>query len=248
MSLHEPYVVSLIPARSGSKGILNKNLSLLGGKSLLAWSISASLKSASISRTIVSTDSEEYAELARGLGAEVPFLRPDSISQDKSTDYEFVSHALSYFQGENSIPDLIAHLRPTTPFRNPVKLNEAIAAGLKNENKATALRSVHEMSESAYKSFELSENGNLVSTFTKLSELDNANNGRQSFASTYSPNGYVDLLFPAFIRDFHLLHGNRVFPINTDFSIEIDDEDNLVLAEAMLALNPDIYKRLFEEN
>ena len=93
MSPHKPYVVALIPARSGSKGVANKNLRTLQGKSLLEWSIRAAKESQQITRTLVSTNSNDYANLAKEVGAEVPFLRPESISQDKSSDFEFVKHA-----------------------------------------------------------------------------------------------------------------------------------------------------------
>ena len=121
MSLYKPYVVALIPARSGSKGVANKNLRTLQGKSLLEWSVRAAKESQQITRTVVSTNSNDYANLAKEVGAEVPFLRPESISQDKSSDFEFVKHALDFFDDEGHIPDLIVHLRPTTPFRDPKK-------------------------------------------------------------------------------------------------------------------------------
>ena len=110
-------VVALIPARAGSKGVPGKNIRLLGGYSLLAWSIAASLKTKSIDRVIVSTDSEEYATLARELGADVPFLRPAELSGDRSTDYDFVLHSLNWLRENSSEPDYIVHIRPTTPFR-----------------------------------------------------------------------------------------------------------------------------------
>lgn len=119
MSQVNPYVVALIPARSGSKGVQNKNLRLLQNRSLLEWSVGAANESQLISRIVVSTNSFDYAQAAKQAGAEVPFLRPESISQDKSTDLEFVKHALDFFSTEGKTPDLIIHLRPTTPFRDP---------------------------------------------------------------------------------------------------------------------------------
>ena len=109
-------VISIIPARSGSKGIPNKNLKEVGGKSLLEWSIKASLKTRGINRTIVSTDSEEYALLAIEMGAEVPFLRPKELAQDSSPDLDFIRHTLASLAEMNARPDLNVHLRPTTPF------------------------------------------------------------------------------------------------------------------------------------
>jgi N-acylneuraminate cytidylyltransferase len=245
MSLHKPYVVALVPARSGSKGIKDKNLQTLHHKSLLDWSIRAGSETQGISRVVVSTNSREYAEVAKKAGAEVPFLRPDSISHDKSTDLEFVSHALAYFSSEGQIPDLIVHLRPTTPFRNPKIMDQAISDGLERITGVTSMRSVHEMSESAYKSFEIGESGNLISAFSKSNELDPANVGRQSFPKTYSPNGYIDILYPDLILDSGLLHGNNVSPIITENTIEIDSEHELRMAQALVSMNPEIFTRIF---
>jgi N-acylneuraminate cytidylyltransferase len=245
MSQVNPYVVALIPARSGSKGVQNKNLRLLQNRSLLDWSICAAIESQVISRIVVSTNSVDYAQAAKQAGAEVPFLRPESISQDKSTDLEFVKHALDFFHTEGKIPDLIIHLRPTTPFRDPKIMDQAISDGFKRKEGATSMRSVHEMSESAYKSFELGESGNLVSTFSRSHELDPANAGRQSFPKTYSPNGYIDLLYPDFILNSGILHGNNALPIITENTIEIDSEPELNMAQALIAMNPVIFTRIF---
>ena len=84
--------IAIIPARSGSKGIKNKNLKKLGNHPLLAYSIAAAKLAVKIDRVIVSTDSEIYADVAISYGAEVPFLRPKDLSKDKSTDFEFMFH------------------------------------------------------------------------------------------------------------------------------------------------------------
>jgi CMP-N,N'-diacetyllegionaminic acid synthase len=245
MSLNKPYVVALIPARSGSKGITNKNLRTLRDRSLLDWSICAARESNEISRIVVSTNSSEYAEVAKKAGAEVPFLRPTLISQDKSTDLEFVKHALDFFSREGEVPDLVVHLRPTTPFRDPKVMDRVVSDGLKRKKGVTSMRSVHEMSESSYKSFEIGESGNLVSVFSRIGELDSANAGRQTFPKTYSPNGYIDLLFPDIILGSGLLHGNNVSPIITENTIEIDSEADISLAQALVSMNSVIFTRIF---
>ena len=89
-----PSIVALIPARAGSKGVPHKNIRKLGEHSLIGWSIAACNAASSICRTIVSTDSDEYARISREIGAEVPFLRPAEFSGDRSTDYDFIKHAL----------------------------------------------------------------------------------------------------------------------------------------------------------
>ena len=145
-------VVALIPARAGSKGLPNKNVCELGGHPLLTWTIAACRKTANINRVIVSTDSPDYAALSIAEGAEAPFLRPAEISGDQSTDYEFIVHALDWLAGRGEEPDYVVHMRPTTPLRDPRLVEAAVQAFIKAPH-ATAMRSVHEMSESAYKMF-----------------------------------------------------------------------------------------------
>src|SRR6056300_1491580 len=86
--------IAVIPARSGSKGLNNKNIKIMQGKPLIYWSIKAGISNNLIDRVIVSTDSNLYANIAKKYGAEVPFLRPKKISKDNSTDYEFFTHVI----------------------------------------------------------------------------------------------------------------------------------------------------------
>ena len=245
MSKDDIYVVSIIPARSGSKGLINKNLRKLVGNELLTWSIKASLKTHQVTRTIVSTDSEDYAEVSIKNGAEVPFIRPSEISRDTSTDLEMILHSLEFFQSEGKIPDLILHLRPTSPLRNPRKISESIEAAVSNKNNITALRSIQEMSETAYKSFEIGKNGKLISVFTHSEDLDNSNLNRQSFPKTYMANGYVDILFPEFILSSQKIHGDSVLPFLTENIIEVDNEFDLQQLESMEELTQTYFNLLF---
>lgn len=220
-------IIGLIPARSGSKGVTNKNLRLLGGKTLLNWSVQASLSSKLINQTIVSTDSPEYAELARSYGAEVPFLRPRYLATDSSPDTDFILHTMSKLEEENKEPDVIVHLRPTTPLRNPSVVDQAIGTFLSSNIEFTCLRSVQEMSESAYKTFEVDEHGVLMTTFSKSYDIEKSNQARQGFPKTYSPNGYVDVLSRKFIKKSGLIHGNRAKAFLTNWIDEIDTEEDL---------------------
>ncbi|MBT3921890.1 MAG: acylneuraminate cytidylyltransferase family protein, partial [Nitrospina sp.] len=116
--------ISLIPARGGSKGIPRKNLALLDGKPLIAYSIEESLNCSLISRTIVSTDDPEIAEVARKYGAEAPFLRPSELAQDDTPDFPVFLHALEWLRANEDLsPDMFVQLRPTTPIR-PSKIIE----------------------------------------------------------------------------------------------------------------------------
>lgn len=247
MSPNDLYIVSIIPARSGSKGVVNKNLRKLKGVELLNWSVKASLQTKVISRTLVSTDSDEYAKIAIEMGAEVPFLRPESISRDNSTDLEMILHSINFFKSEGRIPDLIVHLRPTSPLRNPNIVSEAIKLAETNLNTISAVRSIQEMSETAYKSFEIGENGNLISVFTHSNDLDKSNLNRQAFPKTFVANGYVDVLIPAYILKENKIHGDKVRPIVTENILEIDTESDLKQLESMKEFTSDYYKLLFGE-
>jgi N-acylneuraminate cytidylyltransferase len=241
-------ILSIIPARSGSKGVPGKNLKNLGEVPLIAWSIICSNKLNKVSRTIVSTNSAEYADVSKKWGADIPFLRPDNISKDDSTDLDFVLHALNFLKDKEGIPDLLIHLRPTTPLRDPVVIDLAIEFAIKNIDNMTALRSVHEMSESAYKTFEINQKGNLITTFTNKETLDQSNMNRQTFPTTYIANGYVDILLPRKILETGELHGSNVKPFFTERSLEIDNEEDFIALEMQLNMSPKFKDQLFGVN
>lgn len=236
--------IAIIPARAGSKGVANKNIKLLGGRPLIEWSIAACLRSRHIDRVLVSTDSEEYARLCQGFGAEVPFLRPAEISGDQSTDYEFVIHALDWLAANGGEPDYLVHIRVTTPLRDPMLIDRAIEE-FKASRTATSLRSVHEMSESAYKTFEIAGEGRLKRVGADSFALDSANNARQQFPKTYQANGYVDVLSTAFIRRSGLLHGDWVVPFITPTVVEVDTQDDFAHLEFQVAATPTFATQLF---
>jgi CMP-N,N'-diacetyllegionaminic acid synthase len=238
-------IVALIPARSGSKGVPDKNVRLLGDHPLIEWSIAACQKVELIDRVIISTDSSEYAKMCLSFGAEVPFLRPAAISKDDSTDYQFIIHALDWLAANGDEPSYIVHIRPTTPFRSPNLISEAIQLFLES-HEATALRSVHEMSESAYKTFEICPSGELQQVGSTNTALDSANNARQQFPATYMANGYVDVLSTAFIRKNKLLHGDFVLPFITEQITEVDTPEDFALLEYQLSKDKLLVDKIFK--
>ena len=237
-------IYSIIPARGGSKRVPGKNIMLLKGHPLIAYSIRASLKSKLIQRTIVSTDTREIAIHAEKYGGEVPFLRPEEISKDKSTDYEFMNHAIQWFsEKESMIPDYLILLRPTTPIRDPKIIDDAISTFQRNRE-ATALRSVHEMSETAYKCFEI-ENNLLKTLCSGVFELDEANATSQEFPRTYAANGYVDIIKPSFVLENEKLFGNKVLAYITDLTYEVDTTADFELLEMTVNNKEEELKMLF---
>jgi len=146
MSGKKPTIVALIPARSGSTRVPNKNIRLLAGHPLIAYSICAALESGAFVDVVVSTDSERYAEVARHYGAEVPFLRPADYAGDSSPDIEWVEHALESLSGAGRVYDCFSILRPTSPFRLPQTIRRAREAFLA-EDGVDSLRAVEKCSQ-----------------------------------------------------------------------------------------------------
>ena len=237
-------IVALIPARSGSKGLVNKNIKLLNGHPLLAYSVRAACLTKGIERVIVSTDSEEYASIAKKYGAEVPFLRPKELADDDSTDLDWIYHALDWFEkSEGSIPRLIVHLRPTAPLRRPQTIEEAIKA-IESDSTATALRSIHEMSESAYKWFEV--NGEYLACLcTHSRDIEASSLGRQLYPKTYEPNGSVDILKTDFIMTNQKIHGDRVRAFHSPRVIDIDNEEDFDMAAFQFMKDKDLFNDYF---
>jgi CMP-N,N'-diacetyllegionaminic acid synthase len=128
----------LIPARGGSTRVIDKNTRKLGGKPLVAHAIENALQSKS-GRVIVSTNSENIAEIAQQYGAEVPFLRPEELSTATATSVSAIIHALLWFkENENWIPDMIAFIPPTNPFTQPVTIRNMFLR-LKENPKANSI-------------------------------------------------------------------------------------------------------------
>jgi N-acylneuraminate cytidylyltransferase len=229
MSQSKTNIVAIVPARGGSKGVPGKNLRLLRGHPLIAYSIVAARLANNVDRVIVSTDSEAIAETSVKYGAEVPFLRPAAFAQDTSPDRDFLMHALEWFDGQGTPPEYIVHLRPTTPLRDPREIDRAIDA-LRAKATATSLRSAHAAPESPFKWFRIETDG-FYGPILDTMKLDDTNKPRQAFPPVYVPNGYVDVLRVAHLRRSPNIHGDRILPFVTAVATEVDTPDDLVFLE-----------------
>ena len=118
--------LAIIPARGGSKGVPGKNIRDIAGKPLIAWSIEHARSVPEIHHTVVSTDSEAIAQVARAYGAEVPFLRPGHLAEDTTATEPVLQHALDWYTDNREAPDAIILLQPTSPYRQPGALARAI--------------------------------------------------------------------------------------------------------------------------
>jgi len=126
-------ILAIIPARSGSKSVKDKNIREINGKPMIAYSIEHAKASKLINRVIVSTDSEQYAAIAREYGAETPFIRPAEYAQDTSLDLEVFEHALSFLEEKEAyVPDMVVQLRPTYPIRYVEDIDKMITQMLED--------------------------------------------------------------------------------------------------------------------
>jgi len=220
--INKGQVVAIIPARSGSKGVKDKNIRLLNGHPMIAYSIAAAKLAEEIDRVIVSTDSEKYAEIARAYGAETPFLRPAEISGDMATDIEFMQHAINWFYENNgNVPEYWVHLRVTCPLRDPAVIDLGIRK-IKAHPEATCLLSVNKVEDylTAYKW--LIKDGEEYVKSIFFENNDDANMPRQSYPDTYIPNIYVDVLTTKSIVADGRLHGNTMVCLETEATIDVD--------------------------
>jgi CMP-N-acetylneuraminic acid synthetase len=236
-------VFALVTARSGSKGVPDKNIKHIGGHSLLDWSIKSSLRTQSINQVYFSTDSEDYANIGKECGAVVPFLRPKELASDTANDLDVIKHFLSLIDEK---PDALVHIRPTTPLRDPSILDKAIEMFFSKKDNLTSLRSVHEMSESAYKSFEVNDKG-FLSTIGSIENGDKANLPRQAFPKTYIANGYIDVLDPNYILKENKLHGDKILAFQTPVMTEVDSIEDLEYLEWQITKQPQLLKTVFGE-
>lgn len=228
------YVLALIPARGGSKGIKMKNIKEFRGKPLIYWSIKLALDCKVVNRVIVSTDNENIKRVAEECGADVPFLRPKEISGDLSTDYEFIKHCLDYLKenGEDE-PDIIVQLRPTYPTRKLEILNETLEIFIKKIDKYDSLRTVYEMEKSPYKMYNI-EDGELKPLFQEVKGIKEPyNQCRQLLPKTYIHNGYIDLIKTEIVEKKGSITGDRIYPylMSKEDYHDIDTEEDWKDAE-----------------
>jgi len=217
-------VWSLIPARSGSKGLKDKNLQKVLNCSLVGHAVKISKNTKYISRTFVSTNSKKIEHEALKFGAEVPFLRSKKNSGDLSTDFDVVSEFIKEIVSiEGILPKYIMYLRPTTPIRDSKVLDRAILKFRKLKN-YESLVSVDKMNEPVHKKFFV-KNNKLKPVFSYQS-IEDGIKPRQSFPFSYTLNGYLDIIRTKNIFKKKYL-GTRCFPFITPRVIEIDDQFDL---------------------
>ena len=221
-------IISIIPARGGSKGIPRKNIKLLNGKPLISYSIDASNSCSLIDDTYVSTEDAEISEISKGNNAEV-IERPDELASDDSSSIDVILHVLDYLENRYELPDLFVLLQPTSPLRTSEDIEASINLFL--ESDCDSLVSVCELDHRSLLNFSL-EDGFLVQNNNEAL----FNSRRQDIPTHYSLNGAIYITTPEFIRKNKSFYSDKTIPhvMSKEKSIDIDTSFDFKLAEFLL--------------
>lgn len=222
--------LAIIPARSGSKGVADKNIKLLVGKPLLAYTIEAAVKSGVFERIMVSTDAEKYAVIAREYGAEVPFLRSAENSSDTASTWDSVKEVLNGYARSDEKFDSVCVLQPTSPLRT----DQDIVSGydLFRRREANAVVGVCAMEHSHVYANTLQEDGCMDGFVPK----EIATVSRQALQPYYRINGALYILREEYLWTMASPYdkGSYAYIMPAERSVDIDTEYDFMLAEYLL--------------
>lgn len=221
-------ILAVIPARSGSKSVVNKNIREVNGKPMLAHSVLHALSSKRVTRVIVSTDSAEYARIAKEYGAEAPFIRPAEYATDTATDLQVFKHALSWLkENENYVPDIVVQLRPTYPVRDPEDIDKMVDM-LAAAPEADSVRSLAKAKEVAYKMWRKKDDGRIEPILTDIPEAYNM--PRQELPVIWYQNACIDVVRASVITGKNSMTGDVILGYEMNENFDIDTEDDLLRA------------------
>jgi CMP-N-acetylneuraminic acid synthetase len=231
-------VLAIIPARGGSKSIPKKNIRPFFGHPLIAYSIEAARVADTVTRVIVSTDDEEISAIAHTYGAEVPFIRPEEYSQDETPDLPVFLHALEWLEYEEDYqPDIVVQLRPTSPLRKVIHIDQAIYQLLERPE-ADAVRTVCIPFQNPFKMWQITPDGFMQPLIKDLQYPEPYNLPRQVLPDVYWQTGYVDAAWSDTLKNKNSMTGERILPlvINADEWIDIDSSNDWRRAERLMEL------------
>jgi len=224
----------IVPARAGSKGLANKNIRHLGGKPLLYWS-AAAIQKADIteSLSILSTDSEEYAQIGKACGLEAPFLRPSQYSNDQSSAIDVILHSLQWFKETyNYHPKYVMLLQPTSPFRTAQHIKQAWEL-IQQENIDSVI-GCQQIFRDESTLFHLQSN--YLSALAKGKTIQQR---RQEVPPLLTPNGCMYLTRTDIILQHQSFYPSNTIPLICDkiSSMDLDTEQDWLIAESILNNN-----------
>lgn len=226
-------VLAIIPARGGSKGIKDKNLTEINGKSLVRLSVEHALATETVTRVVVSSDSEAILAEAVKHGAEA-MLRPAALAADHVLDWPVFAHVLDVLeQNEGYQPDFVVHLRPTAPYRQAAWIDQAVQQ-LAATVEADSVRSVSPPDKHPYRMFTVDSAG-FLDPIMKHEHPEPYLLRRQDLPAVYYYNCVIDVTRPSTIRAKESMTGSRILPflMEADEVIDIDTWNDLLLARTL---------------
>ena len=230
-----PTAVAFVPARSGSERVPQKNIRLLAGHPLLAYAIETALQSGCFARVVVSTDSEEIADVARWYGADVPFLRPSEYATSTSPDIEWLAYTLEHLDERF---DLFALVRATNPFRGPDVVERGLAQLLATPE-ADSIRAVELVKQHPGKMWLLADDGRTMTPLLDQSHLDVAWHAGQyqALPGVYVQNSALEIAWTRVVARTGTREGEVLAPFLTHGleGFNVDDEEDWERAERLVA-------------
>jgi CMP-N,N'-diacetyllegionaminic acid synthase len=228
--------VALIPARSGSKRVADKNVRLLAGHPLLAYAVATARAAGRFARVIVSTDSDEYAAIARHYGAEVPFLRPPALAGDLSPDIDWVEFTLKTLADAGERYDSFSILRPTNPFRQPSTIQRAFQQ-FQDDPEADSLRAVEKCRQHPGKMWVV-RGRRMTPLLPFWSDRQPWHSSQyQALPEVHVQNASVEIAWSRVVFEGRTIAGDVIAPFWTEGheGFDINRPEDWVAAEALLA-------------
>ncbi|MFA5339649.1 MAG: acylneuraminate cytidylyltransferase family protein [Candidatus Omnitrophota bacterium] len=231
-------ILALIPARGGSKGLPGKNIKMLSGKPLIAWSIEQALASRYIDKVVVSTELEEIASVARKYGAEVPFMRPKDLAASSAIIVDVLIHALNSLERKGRKFDFIMLLQPTSPLRNSEDIDAAIR--LLFRKNAQSVVSICPTECHPYWINRMSSDGLMGNFIAK----NVRNKNRQKLPVYYRVNGALYLASVVFLKKSRDVYGKPTYPyiMPLERSVDIDTPLDFELAELLMSKRKELIR------
>jgi len=242
--------LALIPARSGSKRLPNKNIKLLNGHPLISYTIISAIQSRQFEEVIVSTDSEEIATIARYYGANVPNLRPSEFAQDLSCDIDWVNHALN-FQVSNPLDSIefVAILRPTSPLRKPHTIVNALES-LKENSWADSLRAMQVTDKHPGKMWEVDNYGKATPFLNQLNKNPPTHDRpTQSLRKLWIQNASIEIVKLKAIIETNSISGRSVvaFEMPGLEGFDINNKHDFEFLQFLISKDDKIINKIFKQ-
>ncbi len=233
-------IVALIPARQGSRRLINKNIKKLNKHPLIAYSIRAAIESKIFNRVVFVTDSVKYSEIAKRYGAYVPSIRPKKISGSKSPDILWVKWILKKLSQQNEVYDIFSILRPTNPFRTKNTIKRAFSKFIKTKN-IDSLRAVELCGQHPGKMWKLDKK--LMKPIYSNKSVSNAFHNRQyaDLPKIYIQNASLEIAWTKCLQK-KSISGNKIIPFFTNADEGFDINSELDFWRAKYLLENNIYK------